>query len=256
MEQSHKDCRVKLAKFNSHVRICDPQKNHVNTIHKKYDDWTKKLETLLMDLVEAVGNFTIEHDVTTEVKKEWEDIVEASQDSLISTVNAMEDKLASSRDALPVQTSASSSSNQDGNKMQAATVDVRVYHGIITSEMLVKDSMQKKEQKVPPMKPVKQRDGFVVASNCQRSCNCCCRGHCSLAKDYHSKNGKVSGVNLAKLDVKLEKDELEFPFMFEKDLDEEDAYLSMYGLSRSNLEFNDPLYETLVAMETNFSMEN
>ena len=123
------------------------------------------------------------------------------------------------------------------------------------SEMLVKDLMQK-EKKVPPMKLVKQGDGFVVASNCQRSCNCCCRGHCSLAKDYHSKNGKVSGVNLAKLDVKLEKDELEFPFLFEKDLDEEDAYLSMYGSSKSNLEFNDPLYETLVAMETNFSMEN
>ena len=143
MDQAHKDCRAKLARFNSQVKVCDPEKTHVNTIHKKYDDWTQKLETLLADLVVAVDNFTFEHNLTPQVKKEWEDIVEASHDKLSSTINALEVKLASSRDTLPVQTSSSSSSNHD-NKKQVAIADVSVDHDMIISEGdLLKEEFQK-----------------------------------------------------------------------------------------------------------------
>ena len=60
------------------------------------------------------------------------------------------------------------------------------------------------------------------------------------------------------MDVQPEQDELEFPNLFEEDLIENDANLSMYSNIRSNLEFNDPdpLYKMLMAMETNFSMES
>ena len=125
--------------------------------------------------------------------------------------------------------------------------------------MLVKDLM-KKGKVVPPMKLVKEGDGFKVASSnfsiSLKTCKCCCHGHCSLAKDYHSQNGKVSGVNLAKMDVKPEKNEFEFPNLFEEDLIGNDVNLAIYSNSTTDLEFNDPLHKMLMAMETNFSLEN
>ena len=73
-------------------------------------------------------------------------------------------------------------------------------------------------EKVTPMKLVKiggkwvRADGPEIMTT-QRSCLCCCPGHCEY--NVHSLSGSLMGVNLAhKVDTGLEK--LEFPYIFEK----------------------------------------
>ena len=112
------------------------------------------------------------------------------------------------------------------------------------------------KDKVKPIKIVKTANGdFKVADGVtNKRCNCCCLGHCALAKEYHSKrNGKVIGVNLATLDTIVAEEESEFLHIFEKDLLDDEFVDSPYGNNFAN-EFNDPFYKALTAMETNFSL--
>ena len=124
------------------------------------------------------------------------------------------------------------------------------------SEELVKE-LQRKERKdkVKPIKIVKTTDGdFKVDDGVtSKRCNCCCLGHCALAKEYHSEtNGKVIRVDLATLDT-IDAKEFEFPNIFEKDLFDDEFVDVPYGNNFAN-ELNDPFYKTLTAMETNFSL--
>ena len=124
------------------------------------------------------------------------------------------------------------------------------------SEELVKE-LQRKERKdkVKPIKIVKTADGdFKVDDGVtSKRCNCCCLGHCALAKEYHSEtNGKVIRVDLATLDT-IDAKEFEFPNIFEKDLFDDEFVDVPYGNNFAN-ELNDPFYKTLTAMETNFSL--
>ena len=106
-----------------------------------------------------------------------------------------------------------------------------------------------------PIKIVKTANGdFKVDDGVtNKRCNCCCLGHCALAKEYHSEtNGKVIRVDLATLDT-IDAKEFEFPNIFEKDLFDDEFVDVPYGNNFAN-ELNDPFYKTLTAMETNFSL--
>ena len=94
----------------------------------------------------------------------------------------------------------------------------------------------------------------VSSHNVEKSCNCCCAGHCNLSRDYHSNAGNVVGVSLAKLDLKLEKKELEFPNVYEGDLLDQ-SEMDYFLANDPTLE-NDPLMKMLTAMETNFSLDS
>ena len=86
-------------------------------------------------------------------------------------------------------------------------------------------------EKVTPTKLVKIGGKWVRADEpeimtTQRSCLCCCPGHCEY--NVHSLSGSLVGVNLAhKVDTGLE--QLEFPYIFEKYLFEEDHHDVMPG---------------------------
>ena len=54
--------------------------------------------------------------------------------------------------------------------------------------------------------------------------------------------------------MKVEHEEFEFPHIYEQDLLEEESFGQAESMSMSD--FKDPLYEMMMAMETNFSWED
>ena len=127
-------------------------------------------------------------------------------------------------------------------------------------EKLVQElKTEARKEKVDPVLIVKNADGnYAVKSNAaakpEMSCDCCCQAHCKL--NFHSKSRKSTiGVNLAKLDVAIEREDIEFPNIFEKDLFDLEDDESMQQQREFNVEFKDAFNEMLLSMETNFSME-
>ena len=114
--------------------------------------------------------------------------------------------------------------------------------------------MRTKNDKVDPITIVKAADGSHQVKGISKKCNCCCASHCRLA--FHSRSGQVTGIHLAKLEKENDLDVLEFPHVFEKDLFSMEADVSSYDDLESivEVESNDPIRKTLVAMETNFGL--
>ena len=79
---------------------------------------------------------------------------------------------------------------------------------------------------------------------------CCCPGHCKF--NVHSVTGSLMGVNLTnKVDTDLE--QVEFPYIFEKYLFEED-HLDV-PIKSSLVVERDELYDVITSLETDFNLD-
>ena len=126
-------------------------------------------------------------------------------------------------------------------------------------EMLVKELRRKAgDSKVEPLKLLKKPNGEYEikskqATYCKsKKCKCCCVGHCKLIKHCHQGSNRMK-VNLSQL-MKVEHEEFEFPHIYEQDLLEEESFGQAESMSM--FDSKDPLYEMMMAMETNFSWED
>ena len=110
-------------------------------------------------------------------------------------------------------------------------------------------------EKVQPTKLLKVDGKWVRAvepevTTVKRSCVCCCPGHCKF--NVHSVTGSLMGVNLTnKVDTDLE--QVEFPYIFEKYLFEED-HLDV-PIKSSLVVERDELYDVITSLETDFNLD-
>ena len=119
----------------------------------------------------------------------------------------------------------------------------------------VETSEKPMPEKVPPTKLVKVGGKWVRADEsevmtAQRSCICCCPGHCKY--NVHSMSGALMGVNLAsKVDTDLV--QMEFPNIFENCLFEEVDH--DMPIKSSLVVERDELYDVITSLETDFNLE-
>ena len=113
--------------------------------------------------------------------------------------------------------------------------------------------------KVDRTKLVKDADGrYEVQDKTKpkkKLCGCCCAGHCYFSRGNHRTSGRVVGSNLSKLEFVPTAMELEFPSIFERDLQEAFDIDDLEEMEVVNGP-NDEILDMMLAMGTNFSLEN
>ena len=110
-------------------------------------------------------------------------------------------------------------------------------------------------EKVPPTKLVKVGGKWVRADapevmTAQRSCMCCCPGHCKYS--VHSLSGALMGVNLASK-VDTDSEQTEFPNIFENSLFE--VVDHDMPIKSSLVVERDELYDVITSLETDFNLD-
>ena len=119
--------------------------------------------------------------------------------------------------------------------------------------------LDKKSEKVDPVKLVKGSDGLFKVKNpaetpVDLSCGCCCASHCAM--NVHNVAGSVIGVNLAhKVNIAVSMDEFEFPHIYEQSLFEDFAEDVPIKSGCTMAEGSDELFDIITAMETDFGLD-
>ena len=120
----------------------------------------------------------------------------------------------------------------------------------------VTDSIEEQiPDRIQPTKLVRNGGKWVKVvepkiSTAQRSCTCCCPGHCKF--NVHSVTGSLMGINLAH-NVNTDSDQLEFPNIFEKYLFEEEDFDE--PIKSSLVVRKDELYDVITSLETDFNLD-
>jgi len=111
-------------------------------------------------------------------------------------------------------------------------------------------------KKVDPLKLVKVSDDEYEVKDTTGSgaaCeSCCCAGHCVLSD--HAQTGVLSGVSMATKVTVVNKEDYEFPHIYERVLLDEPEYPEPM---RSSLvaDSRDEIFDMLTALETDFSLK-
>ena len=124
-------------------------------------------------------------------------------------------------------------------------------------EMVAGLQHKTKEEKVTPIKLVKNDEGGYKIAKSKVSvvtiCNsCCCVAHCK--QSFHNSSGSLAGVCLSiKVDTEVKMESFEFPHVYEADLmetevEEEPIHSSLV------MDKRDEIFDVLSALHTQFDM--
>ena len=114
-----------------------------------------------------------------------------------------------------------------------------------------------KEEKITPIKLVKDTDGGYKIANANiavtRACkHCCCAAHCG--QNFHNSNGSVIGVCLStRIDTVVKMESYEFPHVYEADMMGTEVELEPVH-SNLMVDRKDEIYDVLTALQTKFDL--